>query len=37
MKFKIFATDDWLARHPKIMIVLSIILFLAVCYLEEIR
>ena len=37
MKFKIFSTDDWLARHPKVMLVLGIILFLTVCFLEEIR
>lgn len=37
MKFKIFSTDDWLARHPKAMIALSVILFLLVCYLEEIQ
>jgi len=36
MKFKLFATDDWLARHPKVMAAISVILFLLVCYLEEI-
>jgi len=37
MNFKIFATNDWLARHPKIMLAISIILFIALCCLEEIR
>jgi hypothetical protein len=36
MKFNPFATDDWLARHPKVMIAISVILFIALCYLEEI-
>lgn len=34
MKFKTFATDDWLARHPKVMLAISVILFIALCYLE---
>lgn len=34
MKFKLFATDDWLARHPKVMLAISVILFIALCYLE---
>ena len=37
MKFKIFATDDWLARHPRVMLAIGIILFLALSCLEEIR
>lgn len=36
MKFKAFATDDWLARHPKVMAACAVILFLLVCFLEEI-
>ena len=36
MKFKLFSTDDWLARHPKIMLAISVILFIALCYLEAI-
>jgi hypothetical protein len=36
MKFNPFATDDWLAKHPKVMMICSVILFLVVCYLEEI-
>jgi len=34
MKFKPFTTDDWLARHPKVMLAISVILFIALCYLE---
>lgn len=36
MKFKPFSTDDWLARHPKFMLAISVILFIALCYLEAI-
>jgi len=36
MKFKFFATDDWLAQHPKVMFVCAVLLFILVCYLEEI-
>ncbi len=36
MKFKLFATDDWLAKHPKVMLAISVILFIALCYLETI-
>jgi hypothetical protein len=35
MKFKPFATDDWLARHPKVMAAISVILFIALCYMES--
>lgn len=36
MKFKLFATDDWLARHPKVMIAIAFVCFLIICLLEEI-
>lgn len=36
MKFKPFATDDWLARHPKVMLAISVILFIVLSYLEAI-
>ena len=36
MKFKIFATDDWFARHPKVMLALAIANFFFLAYIEEI-
>jgi len=36
MKFQIFATDDWLAKNPKVMAFCSVVLFILLCYLEEI-
>ena len=33
---KLLSTDDWLARHPKVMAVCAVLLFLLVTYLEEI-
>lgn len=36
MKFKLFATDDWLARHPKVMLAISVILFIVLSFLETI-
>lgn len=33
---KLLATDDWLARHPKVMAALGFVLFLLLCLLEEI-
>jgi hypothetical protein len=37
MKFKIFATDDWLARHPKVIVLIMIALMLLTGYFEEIK
>jgi hypothetical protein len=36
MKFNPFATDDWLATHPKVMAFLSVLLFILLCFFEEI-
>lgn len=33
----LLATDDWLARHPKVMAALAVILTLVVAALEEVR
>lgn len=33
---KLLSTNDWLARHPKVMLACAVILFLLVTYLEEI-
>lgn len=36
MNFNILTINDWLSKHPKVTILISVILFLALCYLEEI-
>lgn len=33
---KIFATDDWLARHPKVLALLMVATLLFVAYFEEV-
>jgi hypothetical protein len=33
---KLLSTDDWLARHPKVMLAISVILFIVLCYMETI-
>jgi len=36
MKFNPFDPNDWLAQHPRVMMALSVLLFLVLCCLEEI-
>ena len=31
---KLFATEDWLARHPKIMLAIAVVLYVFVCSYE---
>lgn len=31
---RLFATDDWLARHPRVNAALMVALYLAVCWIE---
>ena len=33
---KLLSTDDWLARHPKVMLAISVILFIVLSFLETI-
>lgn len=32
---RLFSTDDWLARHPRLMLTLMVLGYIAVCTLEN--
>ncbi len=35
MMRRLFSTDDWLARHPRLLFVLMFVLYIFVCSVEN--